>query len=147
MTSDTITHPCWDARPEDTWSSSNFSICTMEGAGGSEWDKQHPHPHGDERERKKGKVSLHKAGGFLVGSSTCLLSITPSALCTKPTLGCILQQTLPNPLPNSPGGTHQASSTLVKRAGSTSMQQERGMRQGELQWWRQLDHNQAPFQK
>lgn len=33
----------------------------------------------------------------------------------------------------------------LKCAGSTSMRAENSTRQGELQWWRHLDHNQAPF--
>jgi len=115
------THPRWEARPEDTWRLSDFSICTVEGAGRSEWDKQHPQ-HGDEVKKKKKKTkkkgSLHKAGGCLAGSSMCLLSIRSSAPCTKPALGCqsILQQTLTNPLPNSPAWRHPSG------------------------WWHPMDH-------
>lgn len=63
------------------------------------------------KKKRKGKGILHKAGVFLVVSSTCLLSIRPSAPCTKPTSGCSrsCQTHLKIHLP---GGTHQAANTL-----------------------------------
>lgn len=148
------THPRWEARPEDARRSSDFSICTVEGAGRSEGDKQHPHPQrGDEGKRKKEKKkkekeSLHNASGFLVGRGMCLLSIRPSPPCTKPTSGCqsILQQTLPNsPAQRHPSGWQHPTGPWLQRAGSTNVRPKSTTRQ-ELLWWRRhLDHDQAPF--
>lgn len=65
------THPHWEAGPEDVQRSSDFSICTIEGAGRREWDKQYPYPqHGDEggKKEKKKKRKRDLAQGWCLSS-------------------------------------------------------------------------------
>lgn len=69
------------------WRSSEFSICATKGAE-KKWDEQHPHPQCGNKQGENRNVILHKSTGFLVEGNTCLLSIRPSAPCTKPTSDC-----------------------------------------------------------